>query len=74
MKIFPIEIREFADTFVDLQKKRHDADYSYEARFAKEDTLAVIHRADRAIEQLKGANRVDCCRFVVHLLFKQRSS
>ena len=74
MKIFPIEIQEFAETLVELQIKRHDADYLYDVRFAKEDTLALIFRAARAIEQLKGANRVDCCRFVVHLLFKQRSS
>ena len=74
MKIFPIEIREFAETFVELQINRHNADYSYEARYAKEDAMSAIYRAARAIDQLKGANIVDRRRFVVHLLFKQRSS
>ena len=74
MKIFPIEIREFAETFVELQINRHNADYSYDARYAKEDAMSAIYRAARAIDQLKGTNIADRRRFVVHLLFKQRSS
>ena len=74
MRIFPIEIREFTDTFVDLQINRHNADYAHEARYAKGDAMSAIYRAARAIDQLKGANIVDRRRFVVHLLFKQRSS
>ena len=73
MKDFPIEIRGFAATFVSLQIKRHEADYSYEARFARENTLAVIDRAERAVDQLKGANIVDQPTFVVHMPFKRRS-
>ena len=71
---FPHEIREFAATFVDLQKARHQADYSYKAMYAKEDTLAAIDRAENAIGQLKGANIADRRAFVAHMLFKRRSS
>ena len=74
MQGFPHEIREFAVTFVDLQKARHQADYSYETRYAKEDTLAAIDRAADAIDQLKGANIEDRRRFVTHMLFRWRSS
>ena len=73
MEVFPDVLREFAATFVSLQIKRHEADYSYEARFARENTLAVIDRAERAVDQLKGANIADQRRFVVHMLFKGRS-
>ena len=73
MEVFPDVLREFAATFVDLQKMRHDADYSYEASYAKEDALAIIDRAERAIDQLKGASIVDQPTFVVHMPFKRRS-
>lgn len=70
MEGFPSEILEFAGTFVVLQDARHQADYSLEVRYERNDTLAAIDRAEKAIGQLEGANhRRD---FVAHTLFKRR--
>ena len=74
MQGFPHEIREFAVTFIDLQKERHQADYSCETWYAKENTLAAIDRAADAIDQLLRANVEDRRRFVTHMLFGWRSS
>lgn len=46
---FPIEIRNFADLFVDLQEKRHKADYDPEAVFSKLIVARDIYRAEEAI-------------------------
>ena len=73
MQGFPHEIREFAETFVDLQKTRHQADYSYEAKYDRQDTLMAINRAENAIGQLEGANIEHRREFIAHLLFKRRS-
>ena len=73
MEIFPPEIREFAETFVVLQGARHQADYSYEKNYDRQDTLAVIDTAEGAIAQFEGAGREDRRSFVAYLLFKRRS-
>ena len=73
MQGFPHEIREFAETFVDLQKTRHQADYSYSANYGRQDTLMTINRAENAIGQLEGANIEPRHEFIAHLLFKRRS-
>ena len=73
MEKLPHEFQDFAVTFVDLQKARHLADYSYEATYDKEYTLAAIDRAADAIDQLTGANIEHRRGFVAHLLFKRRS-
>ena len=72
MQGFPREIQEFAKKFVALQNARHQADYSREASYDRQDTLAAIDRAAGAISQLEGASNHDRCGFVVHLLFKRR--
>ena len=46
MQGFPHEIQEFADAFVALQGARHRADYSYEANYYRQDTLAAIDKLD----------------------------
>ena len=46
MQRFPHEIKEFADAFVDLQGARYQADYSYEANYDRQDTLAAIDKLD----------------------------
>ena len=58
---------------VDCRSDPNQADYSFEARYAKEDTLAAIDRAEDAINKLNGANVHHRRGFVAHLLFKQRS-
>ena len=72
MEGFPPEIQEFTETFVDLQKARHWADYSYEAKYDKQDTLTAIKKAENAIGQLEGADIEQRRGFVAHMLFKRR--
>ncbi|MFI5459511.1 MAG: hypothetical protein ACHRXM_29140 [Isosphaerales bacterium] len=49
----PGEIRELANTFVDLQDSRHLADYDLTERFERSDVLALIARVRQDIESFK---------------------
>jgi len=73
MEGFPHDIQEFAKKFVALQDARHRADYSYEADYNRQDTLAAIDIAEGAIGQLEGTSIDHRRGFVAHLLFKRRS-
>ena len=46
----PGEIRELAETFVNLQEKRHLADYDLTERFKRSDVLMLISRVEIRIE------------------------
>jgi len=46
---FPVAIADFGEKFVEMQQKRHDADYNPYARFYKSDVLADIAITERAI-------------------------
>ena len=72
MTKFPHGIQDFADTFVDLQEARHQADYSYEFTYDRENTLAKIDKAANAIDQLKEVSIEHRRGLVAHLLFKRR--
>ena len=71
---FPPAIQDFADTFVALQDARHEADYAFEGWYNYVDTLAAIDRAENAIGQLGQTDIQHRRGFVVHVLFKRRSS
>jgi hypothetical protein len=46
----PAEIRELAETFVDLQEWRHLADYDLTERFKRSDGLSLINQVGRRIQ------------------------
>ena len=71
---FPPAIQDFADTFVALQDARHEADYAFGGWYDDVDTLAAIDRAENAIGQLEQTDIQHRRGFVVHVLFKRRSS
>ena len=50
---FPLGIRNFADLFVDLQEKRHKADYDPGAVFPKFIVVRDIYRAEEAISSFQ---------------------
>jgi hypothetical protein len=55
----PAEIRELAETFVDLQEWRHLADYDLTERFKRSDVLSLIHLVEDRIQafgQLASSN------------------
>ena len=72
MRRFPRDIQEFAKKFVALQDARHQADYSYELTYDREDTLAAINKAESAILQLEAASIEHRRGFAAYLLFKWR--
>jgi hypothetical protein len=49
----PGEIRELAATFVDLQRKRHLADYDLTERFKRKDVLGLIAEVRKQIEKFR---------------------
>ena len=73
MREFPPEIQDFAETFNDLQKVRHRADYALDGRYNKADVLEEIEVAEMAIAGLEGAALQHRRRFAAHVLFKRRS-
>ena len=72
IRAFPMEIRNFAQTFVDLQEARHQADYALEGQYYKMDVLVTIEAAENAIDQFEQADVQHQRRFAVHVLFKRR--
>ena len=51
----PAEIREMADTFVDLQEWRHLADYDLTERFKRSDVLSLINEVERSNPSLQAS-------------------
>ena len=47
------EIRQLAETFVDLQHKRHLADYDLTERFDRSDVLGLIEQVERRVEDFR---------------------
>ena len=72
LRAFPVEIRNFAETFVDLQEARHEADYALEGEYSKPDVLAIITRAEEAIDRCEQADVRHRRGFAVHVLFERR--
>lgn len=52
--IIPTQIRDLADTFVDLQQQRHVADYDLTERFKRSDVLSLVHVVEGRIRAFTG--------------------
>ena len=74
MPEFPVEIRDFAEAFVVLQRARQEADYALDTpAYQESDVLGYVVSAEIVIRQLEQA-AVDARRgFIAHVLFRQRS-
>ena len=72
MRTFPLEVRAFGDTFIDLQKMRRQADYAHEGEYSKPEVLAIIKATEDAISKFEQADVQHRCSFIVHVLFKRR--
>ncbi len=44
----PAQLQDVAQTFIDLQQARHEADYDVSRRFTRSETLDLIDQADQA--------------------------
>ena len=52
---FPPEIRSFADKFLEMQEKRHKADYDPSINFPRLDVLSDIAAVEKAIDEFNQA-------------------
>jgi hypothetical protein len=65
----PPAIRAIAKTFVELQYKRHLADYDLTERFIREDVLALVREAEAAIAGFSAAPACDESSFFLACLW-----
>ena len=70
---FPEEIRDFGQTFADLQSKRHLADYDPDHPVKKSQVVADINDARTAISRFLAAPANVRRDFAIHVLMKMRT-
>ena len=69
----PIEIRDFANLFVDLQDKRHRADYDPLAVFYKSEVERLILDTRAVLREFENADRRERRSFAALVLFRSRN-
>jgi hypothetical protein len=69
---FPNALQDFANMFVELQAKRHDADYDPEINLLKSSVFQDLLDAEEAITQFKNVSIKDRRAFAAWVLFKKR--
>ena len=74
MKNFPKEIEDFANQFVMMQAKRHQADYDPDPsmKFYKSSVLQDISDVEAVIDRFESVSRKDRRAFAAFVLFKRR--
>ena len=70
---FPDEIQDFAERFVDMQQKRHEADYDPDATFSKSDVIQDITDAEDVIRCFNSVPVRDRRAFAVYVLLPLRT-
>jgi hypothetical protein len=68
----PIEIQELVQTFVDLQRGRHLADYDLTERFKRADVLTLIREARKYSENFRNLPASDEKRFFLACLWARK--
>lgn len=69
---FPIDIQDFANLFVDMQAKRHSADYDPDSSFSMPDVIQDIEEVEDTIIRFNSAPRKDRRAFAVYVLLRRR--
>jgi hypothetical protein len=69
---FGSEIRALATAVVELQQKRHDADYDPRDRVKTADVLLAIRTGRSSVERLARAGEIERRRFLTLLMFEPR--
>ena len=59
MEVFPKELEDFGNAFVNAQAKRHTVDYDPSFRMTRSEVLSDISAAEAAIGKLKSAKMKD---------------
>ena len=70
---FPDEVRDFGQTFAELQSKRHLADYDPDRPFKKSGVIKDIESARTAIDRLIKVPSNVHRNFAIHVLIKVRA-
>ncbi len=73
MQKFPQQIQDFANVFIQMQLKRHEADYNPECKLFKSAVLTDISIADAAITDFQAAPIMDRRAFSAWVMFRQRA-
>ena len=50
---FPEAVEDFAALFIEMQDRRHDADYDPTSRFARNEVIAMIQRTEDAVTRFR---------------------
>lgn len=74
IKKFPVEIQDFASVFVQMQQKRHEADYNPNEKFLKSSVVVDINLVEASIKKFKLVSLKDKRAFAILVLLKQRTS
>lgn len=70
---FPAQVEDFANAFVSLQRKRHNADYDPYEKFLKSEVSFDIAIAHQAILDFETVPIKDRRAFCAYVLFKKRT-
>ncbi len=68
----PFGIRTFATSFADLPEQRHQADYDPDATFRRSDVIALIDRAESAIQVFHAADSSERRTLPILVLLRDR--
>ena len=74
MREFPNPIQDFGNLFVEMQRKRHTADYDPDAQFRKSDVVTDIERVEDVVTRFSRVAAKDRRAFAIHVLLAQRKS
>jgi hypothetical protein len=69
---FPKSIQNFATLFVQMQSKRHDADYHPDAKFYKSSVQSDLSSTKKVIDDFSKAPQLDRRAFAAWVLLKTR--
>ena len=71
---FPDEVREFGQTFAEMQSKRHLADYDPDRLVRKSEVVADLNDVRAVIDRFLGTSREVRRDFAIHVLMKMRGT
>ena len=74
MRTFPIAVQDFGTLFIEMQRKRHNADYDPYTRFTKSAVVTDIGRVRDVIARFNAVPASDRRAFAIHVLLDQRTS
>ena len=70
---FPIEIQDFANFFVLMQKERHRADYDPDGTYLKDEVIQDIAEAEYYVGRFNQVATKDRRAFAVYVLLNMRN-